>query len=86
MDGLIKTGKREAAYKTKQNFYGIRNPKSGAIENREDKMIYEQELIAEKLKEYLETLYDGKELTGQESGELSEFDQDEKYLVLREES
>jgi len=43
----MKTDKKEAAYKTVKKFFGTRNPKNGAIENRKEKKNYEQEYIAE---------------------------------------
>lgn len=54
LDVLMKTGRREAAHKTVKKFFGTHNPKSGAIKDREGTIIYEQEHIAERWKEYLE--------------------------------
>jgi len=48
IDSLMKTGKREAAYKTVKKFFGTRNLKIGTIKNREGKMFYEQEYIVER--------------------------------------
>lgn len=64
IDVLMKTGRKEAAYKTVKKFFGTHNPKSGAIEDREGTVIYEQEHIAERWKEYLEAPYNKEELTG----------------------
>jgi len=48
IDILMRTGKREAAYKTVKKFFGIRTPKYGAIENKKEEIIYEQEQIVDR--------------------------------------
>jgi len=41
-------GKIEEAYKTVKRFFGVRTPKSEAIENKEGEIIYEQEQVVDR--------------------------------------
>jgi len=58
----MRIGKREAAYKIVKNFFGVHTPECGAIENKEGEIIYELEQVADRWKEYIETLYNEEEL------------------------
>jgi len=80
IDILMRTGKREAAYKTVKIFFGVRTPKWGAIENNEGEIIYEQEQIADRWKEYIEALYDEKEPAVIQIERLGETEKDKEYV------
>lgn len=79
---LMKTGRREEAYKMVKKFFGQYKPRAGGIEDNNGKMLWEQEDIAKRWKEYLEILYEGETFKEIESKEEEEY---EKDPVMREE-
>jgi len=79
---LIKTGRREEAYKMVKNFFGLYKTRAGGIEHNNGKMLWEQEDIVKRRKEYLEILYEGETLKEIESNKEEEY---EKDPVMREE-
>ncbi|XP_025425707.1 craniofacial development protein 2-like [Sipha flava] len=88
IDILIRMGKIEEAYKTVKRFFGVRTLKNGAIENKEGEIIYEQEQVVDRWKEYIETLYKEEELFVTDLEKINDNEQDEEYVeypILREE-
>ncbi|KAL4125923.1 hypothetical protein QTP88_010160 [Uroleucon formosanum] len=88
IDILMQMGKIEEAYKTVKRFFGVRTLKSGAIENKEGEIIYEQEQVVDRWKEYIEALYKEEELFVTDLEKINDNEQDEEYVkypVLKEE-
>ncbi|KAE9522192.1 hypothetical protein AGLY_017452 [Aphis glycines] len=56
IESLMKTGRREEAYKMVKKFFGQYKPRAGGIEDNNGKMLWEQKDIAKRWKEYLEIL------------------------------
>lgn len=72
-----------------KKFFGQHKPRAGGIEDSNGRMLYEQNDIAKRWKEYLEILYKGEMLVENETSETNEDDKseedDEKDPVKREE-
>jgi len=79
---LMKTGRREDAYKMVKKFFEQYKPRAGGIEDNNGKMLWKQEYIVKIWKEYLEILYEGETFKEIESKEEEEY---EKDPVMREE-
>lgn len=62
----MRTGSRDAAYKSVKNFFNEYKLKRIIIEDSYGTIIYEDKDRGTIWKEYLERLYEGPELTGQE--------------------
>ncbi|VVC30385.1 Endonuclease/exonuclease/phosphatase,Reverse transcriptase domain [Cinara cedri] len=62
----MRNGSRDAAYKSVKNFFNDYKPNRGAIEDNNGVIIYEDIQRGDVWKKYLEQLYEGPELTGQE--------------------
>ncbi|KAF0686720.1 craniofacial development protein 2-like, partial [Aphis craccivora] len=81
----MRNGSRDAAYKSVKNFFNDYKPKRWAIEDNNGVIIYEDIQKGDIWKNYLEQLYEGPELTGQEIENEEVMDNSSNYSVLREE-
>ncbi|KAL4084163.1 hypothetical protein QTP88_027996 [Uroleucon formosanum] len=81
----MRNGSRDAAYKSIKNFFNDYKPNRGAIEDNNGVIIYEDIQRGDVWKKYLEQLYEGPELTGQEIEHEEIMDNSSNYSVLREE-
>lgn len=74
-------------YITVKKFFGVRTPKCGVTKSKKREIIYEQEQVVDRLKKYLEALYDEEELVVVDLERTNEIEQDEEYVehpVLKE--
>jgi len=63
IETLMKTGSSDEVYRTVKMFFGQHKPRAGGIEDNNGRMLYEQNDVAKRWKEYLEILYKGKSYT-----------------------
>jgi len=81
----MRNGSRDSAYKSVKNFFNDYKTNRGTIEDKNGVIIYEDIQRGDVWKKYLEQLYEGPELTGQEIEHEEVMDNSSNYSVLREE-
>lgn len=64
IETLIKTGSKGEAYKMVKKYFGQHKPRVRGIVDSNGRMLYEQNYVANRWKEYLEILYKGETLKG----------------------
>lgn len=76
IENNIKTGQVDMAYRDIKRFFDTRKPKTMSIEDKDGKLIYDDDMIAKRWKEYLEQLYSGNcvNLSIEEEDEITEDD------------